>query len=119
MSGHTPGPWRVVLYDCGDISHRDHNGPCPGVFAAPEHDCAIVHWDGFKQEFWSSANGDQRQIEANAALISAAPDMLEALEAAVADLEQTLRWRGEGWECSEDKLLGKARAAIAKARGES
>jgi hypothetical protein len=51
---------------------------------------------------------------ANARLIAAAPELLAALKEAVEDLEQTLRW-SEGWECSEDDLLGNARAAIAKA----
>lgn len=41
-------------------------------------------------------------------------DLLEALKDTVASLEQTLTWR-EGWECSEEMLLGDARAAIAKA----
>lgn len=76
---HTPGPWRVVWYDCGDKPHYDHNGPCPLIDAPEDQDCAIVHWDGFKQQYWSSANGNQKQIEANAALIAAAPCMLAAL----------------------------------------
>ena len=68
----TPGPWTVFDYDCGDKPHYDHNGPCPSIQAPVDQDCAIVHWDGFKQEYWSSANGDPRRIEANAAFIAAA-----------------------------------------------
>lgn len=52
----------------------------------------------------------------DAHLIAAAPDLLGALKEAVEDLEVTLRW-SYGWECSEDELLGPARAAIAKAEG--
>ena len=66
----TPGEWTVCVYDCGDTPHYDHNGPCPSIQSESE-DCAVVHWDGFKQEYWSSANGNQKQIEANAAFIVA------------------------------------------------
>lgn len=79
----TLGPWEAFEYDCGDVSWYDHNGPCPGIFA-PDQDCGIVHWDGFKQQYWSSANGNQKQIEANAALIVAAvntlPELLDEVE---------------------------------------
>lgn len=81
----TEGPWRVIDYDCGDTEHYDHNGPCPSIQAPDDQDCAIVHWDGFKQKYWSAANGNQRQIEANAALIvalrNAAPAMIAELKA--------------------------------------
>ncbi|HEY9453453.1 MAG TPA: hypothetical protein VIR82_12320 [Bradyrhizobium sp.] len=60
---------------------------------------------------------DGHENEADARLIAAAPDLLEALKEAESLLEQTLRWRGEGWECSEAELLGGIRAAIAKAEG--
>lgn len=85
----TPGPWRVIFYDAGDCDHYDHNGPCPSIQAPDEQDCAIVHWDGFKQQYWSSANGNQRQIEANAHLIAAAPELYEALEDARTSLSIT------------------------------
>ena len=66
---HTPLPWHVVEYDAGDCAHYDHNGPCPGIFPDDKYDTCVIHWDGFKQQYWSSANGDQRQIKANAAFI--------------------------------------------------
>lgn len=82
LAAATPGDWGVCLYDAGDCDYYDHNGPCPSVQAESE-DCAIVHWDGFKQKYWSSANGNQRQIEANAALIvtlhNSAPAMIAEL----------------------------------------
>ena len=77
----TPGPWSVVDYDCGDAPHYDHNGSCPSIQAPDNEDCAIVHWDGFKQKYWSACNGNQRQIETNArAAIAAMPDREAAYE---------------------------------------
>lgn len=100
---HTPGPWRIVIDDDGNpLSGR------PMIAAAPELDCAIVHWDGFKQWFWESARGE-KEMHANARLIAAAPDLLEALELflSAADIH------------TFDDATAKARAAIARAKGET
>lgn len=75
LDGTTPGPWTVCEYDCGDRSWYDQNGPCPSIQAPDDQDCAIVHWDGFKQKYWSACDGNQKQIEANARMIAAAPDV--------------------------------------------
>lgn len=61
--------------------------------------------------------------EANARLIAAAPDLLETLEAAAEDVEEmgcTCSDRSEGHEpdCVGFMHAQKARAALAKARGE-
>lgn len=70
----TPGPWKVIIDDDGNpLSGR------PSVVASDELDCAIVHWDGFVQEFWRSARGD-KEIHANAKLIAAAPTMFSFIE---------------------------------------
>lgn len=119
---HTPGPWDVCFYDAGDKSYYDHNGPCPSVVAR-DHDCAVVHWDGFKNKYWSSANGNQSQIVANALLIASAPGLLEALEQLLGNAE-IARFHLNATE--ETMLVGsalfdtiqQARAAIARARGE-
>ena len=69
LKGFTPGPWSVCIDDDGNpLSGR------PSIQASDELDCAIVHWDGFVQEYWRSARGD-KEIAANAELIAAAPDM--------------------------------------------
>ena len=86
LTRHTPGPWRVGIDDDGSpLSGR------PGVFAPDELDCAIVHWDGFVQEYWRSARGD-KEIHANAALITAAPALRDTV-AALADLADALTQR--------------------------
>jgi hypothetical protein len=89
--GHTPGPW--VL----------------GEYGSPRGTFFLTAIGGMR--LLSSMRCGQQ----NAALIAAAPELLEALRDAVDDLEQTLRWRGEGWECSEDELLGHYRSVISKA----
>lgn len=86
---HTPGPWRA-----------SHSLTSEGA------------------DFWSVHGGDEARdavtymtlnqhgnLEGNAHLIGAAPDLLEALEAAMHDLDPTL----SSWQ--------DARVAVAKARG--
>lgn len=51
------------------------------------------------------------------AVLSERAALLEALKEAEELLERTLRW-SEGWECSEEELLGGIRAAIRQATGE-
>lgn len=106
---HTPGPWQIVIDDDGNpLSGR------PMVAAAPELDCAIVHWDGFVQSYWRSARGD-KEIHANARLIAAAPDLLKALEE-LADLFDAMV---SGEYRPDSYTTQPARAAIAKAKGET
>lgn len=89
MSNHTPGPWTVRPI------------PNPG----------LVGHTGYAIDF----NEDQEQVvdfvyeEADARLIAAAPELLEALEMAMEIGDQCSR----GFLC---KFQAKARAAIAKAR---
>ena len=77
MSEHTPGPWKVVGLSVISDS---------GIICNPP-------------------SGPIDELEANARLIAAAPDMLEALEMSVRYLEG---WPAQDW----------AIAAIAKAKGE-
>ena len=116
---HTPGPWRID-YD--------------GVLCAPKneqygrkHDVRLASfpWSSF-QEFNGSEN------KANARLMAAAPDLLEALEQllSVMDVdgpatdddpdEDSVGWNGDGTEMPMTfGHLRRARSAIAKARGEA
>lgn len=84
MSKHTPGPWRVV---------EDRVPASLEVYAGKT---AIA-------ECWRRA--DALTELANARLIAAAPDLLEALEFVIRGVPDT--WEG----------VQKARAAIAKATG--
>lgn len=86
---HTPGPWET----CTTNSEQ--------VYAANGLRVADCHCDGQEDDMSSE------QEEANARLIKAAPDMLEALAFIADDIEEGVRASG-AWHRI-------ARAAIAKA----
>lgn len=96
MNNHTKGPWKT-----------EKNGVHSWHIAAIN---SPVNNDWI--EVWSpSANcGDEETMEANARLIAAAPELLEAL----AELADYVDERTGDNEC---RTLENARAAIAKARG--
>jgi len=93
MSKHTPGPWQTdqAEHDAPYQDIRIHAGKgsicCVWIDDAPLHDY----------------NAEQR---ANARLIAAAPELLEAL-----------RWTARALHAEHPAAI-KARAAIAKATGE-
>ena len=93
MSKHTPGPWEVVeLVDGYDIR-------------SPESRCRIATASD-PEAVWGAVLREE-----DACLIAAAPDLLEALEKLVSLIDA-----GEGtWTLEEQQ---KARAAIAKAKGQ-
>ena len=89
---HTPGPWKTQMHISLDrMEIRDANGRRIA-------ECAM--------EFPMSA----KTHDANASLIAAAPELLEALQEIVAAAD------GEGWS-QLDAGFTKARAAISKAIG--
>lgn len=88
MSKHTPGPWKIV--DAWNY-----------YMVEGQNDEEIIWQDGPYQT--PTIN------KANACLIAAAPDLLEALEAIVGN---------SSIQRVSDELHAKARAAIAKAKGE-
>ena len=92
----TPGPWR---YD------RTNGSPTTG-----EHMIAGAN-PGYLAEVRDCGSGD---VRANARLIAAAPDMAEALEKALNFITNTESEMGETLPCGDA-----ARAALAKARGET
>jgi hypothetical protein len=104
---HTPGPWQVRTID-GSIGHIE---TLDGVAVANAEIVGTLR----------QPNTAERK--ANAALISAAPELLEALEAMVKRIEyysaipESERPTIEQWEYTEGSTeMDKARAAIAKAK---
>ncbi len=108
MSAHTPGPWRAVRngsfwqfngadgFQIGDVAaslclRNRGNGPV-------------------EAEDWATS-------EANARLIAAAPELLEALRDAALQLESVATKFGEPG--SGNTIIIKARVAIAKATGDA
>jgi len=88
------------------MSTNDQHTPGPWEFLPPEDGCcgAIITKTGWVCDF------DVSPSEANARLIAAAPDLLEALKEADEDFER------EGFD-PEGPYRAHIRAAIAKATG--
>ena len=89
---HTPGPW-AILPNTPHFVRAMH--PTEGM----QPIATVYHFNG--------------ELAANARLIASAPELLEALEAVLPDLEHYVATHGPG----PDKRLAIARAAIAKAKG--
>jgi hypothetical protein len=104
---HTPGPWYVLP------ASPDEN---PGIEAS-DLPLSIVVW-GCAQNCLDDGGGRGRTAEeaiANAALIAAAPEMLEALESVWPFLQED-----DGNGCNSppyQAAINAARAAISKAKG--
>ena len=99
MSGHTPGPW--------DWYWRESDG---------EADCG-VYWEKYQGQAYSVCRAPRYQTEeqwaADARLIAAAPELLEAL----IDARKQLEAYEEALN-GEDYNSPRINAAIAKATGE-
>lgn len=108
MSGvkHTPGKWLAAAKPSSVVGWPVVAAPMGQVIC----DVAIINKkpdhisDGEFSAYYA-------QVEANARLIAAAPDLLEALAVLVTDCSQI-------WSEAEFPALKQARAAIARARGE-
>lgn len=96
MNKHTPGPWKIV------DAWNDH----------------MVEGQNGEEIIWQDGPHDTPTInKANACLIAAAPDLLEALYAMLsytADLNAN-----QGFDEYDHAAVKNARAAIAKAKGEA
>jgi len=110
MSGHTKGPWtmQTVQTSCG-VCHKI--GPFPGKREGdgPRHACLYA-------DYPSLSNPSDAEIEANARLIAAAPELLDFARA----LSHGLRMGYAADELLRDggSLRARLDAAIAKATGE-
>lgn len=104
---HTPGPWFAHDFSGlneSDVEASDFSVSC----TTPDHITVAIMGKGLrnKKEEW----------EANALLIAAAPELLEALEAFDKAAKESTTIIG--FAAKAFKLLTKTRAAIAKARGQ-
>ena len=106
MSKHTPGPW----------FHNTEGAPKPDVRAASGRSVAVT-WMVCSSAPKSAECYQARTEEdrANARLIAAAPDLLEALQMGYAETMDYIRLNNLGAE--NNQWLQLARAAIAKATG--
>ena len=96
MSKHTPGPWEI----------QEHPNGIYKYISGPEH-------LEFAQVVWCMEDDERSpECEANARLIAAAPELLEAVEELLACTE------GQAIYNFMEPQKKKARAAIAKAKGE-
>lgn len=96
MSQHTPGPWEMA-----PEPHSDTKWYVTGDGVGPNELVAIV-------------KSAPERLQANARLIAAAPELLDALTECLPDLEHYAATHGPG----PDRRLAKAKAALHKARGE-
>lgn len=96
---HTPGPWKLGKYDeCGG-----YDCMTAGIKCGP----ALLDGKDYGQVTCSPMKPDAAsQMQADARLIAAAPDLLAALE----------YWFDS--KATPGEIARRARAAIAKARGE-
>lgn len=104
MSKHTPGPWvtdNSVLR--GSINRLDE----------PRRHIALT-------SDWENEKGDREQNEANARLIAAAPELLEALESAIECgmvPSSTAKDGGATRHARQVVVADMIRDAVAKAKG--
>lgn len=100
---HTPGPWALetLRTSCG-ICHKV--GPFPGIRDndEPRHACLYA-------DYPSKHNPADAELEANARLIAAAPDLLDAA------IEFCRK--AESGEAKSSKSYAAFKSAIAKATG--
>lgn len=107
MNKHTPGPWDRIIADGYTVRH-------PQIYS-DTGPVANATWLG---------DGRLDELNANAKLIAAAPDLLKqrdellaALQDALGDLEYLKNAPESAYARPDDETIKAARAAIAKAGG--
>jgi hypothetical protein len=105
-SKHTPGPWRSIIDDSGG----QWSGWPLCVVAVDDPDRDVVRPGGQWPYDWGPATS-QREAVANARLIAAAPDLLEALQRALPYVEDA----SDSAALVDQEFI---RAAICKATGQ-
>ncbi len=119
MSGHTPGPWAVEDIGANCLSIKALGGVPVGdgasdyyqrIGSATQRDPHPRFQGGI----------DRKVTAANARLMAASPEMLEALKSAKSTLVafKFFPGHGNGWEEHDEAALQAVDAAIAKAEGQ-
>ena len=106
MSKHSPGPWTI-----GKVSHEEQHVDIDSLNPDPFVGCD--EWRAMARTYGTEGEEESGSVVmlANARLIAAAPELLEALEAALKLIELVMPIDGV--------VTRKARAAITKATGET
>lgn len=108
---HTPGPWSIHPHHAYDVVPQDHIGRPMGGSSDPDTDRAT-----YAQEIcamhWPDPHRSRAEVQANARLIAAAPDLLEAVVA----LRSSLMTFVGPDDAIAQAVLSIADAAILKAR---
>lgn len=110
MSKHTPGPW---LREGKLVYALHHNGDYK------DGKPFLVNRFSTSIQAYISQGGTIEEAEANTNLIAAAPDLLEALQNLVMQEEAFTSESGIPLEDPIRQAVKKAKAAIAKAKGEN
>lgn len=113
--GHTPGPWRIDVNGSEDWS-VDYDGPSSTYMticgARPQPVCFAVE---------PSAYGNDEEVEANARLIAAAPDLLvsaRAAEKALLTFCNHYVIEDRDHDIAAERAISSLRDAISRATGE-
>lgn len=119
MNNYTQGPWSVSQETGGRNGIQDSKGNYIAFTSLPYKIDQTQNdgesWLDMRQRIAPQINARDRAQEANARLIAAAPDMLEALEE-IARLPVIVGY-ADG-PCIEREDMRMVRAAIVKAKGE-
>ena len=105
MSTHTPGPWELFEHSWSDSSI------CGGVKNSKKI-CSLSIYDDATEENQSEL---ESEMDANARLIAAAPELLEALQECVIELDCLMKTR-PAYQGGMN-MVERAKSAIAKATG--
>ena len=106
MSKHTPGPWEVV-----NNPPNEDGSTATSIYGSDQYVADV--YCGYA----GSKNMPNAEAAANARLIAAAPELLEALDGMIQVYGGDRDWNGPK-HSTELELIAMARAAIAKATGE-
>lgn len=116
MKNHTPGPWEIAPYNGENIR-----------FIVAGEDCLVADCWPLVDPYYRNANdrrykSPRKPNEADARLIAAAPDLLEALEYCAGIFEGYVKHhddKGDAYKAAKNRVhMELARAAIKKATGE-